>query len=72
MSIIALLSRTLESALAADFKRLRSLRGSFAPACVKNAATARTFLTLLRDSWTALRNWLPALVVSAWAVSRSC
>ena len=62
----------LESALAADFKRLRSGRGSFAPACVKNAATARAFLTLVHNSWTALRNWLPVLVVSAWAVFQSC
>ena len=48
--MIAVSSRTLESALAAAFRRLRSLRGSFAPASVKNAATARTFLTRLRVS----------------------
>src|SRR4051794_8819850 len=70
--MIAVLSRTLERALAADFKRLRSRRGSFAPACFKIAAIARTFLTLLRDSWTAFRNWLLVFVVSARAVLRSC
>jgi hypothetical protein len=51
---MAVLSRTLESALAADRKRLRSLRGSVAPARVKNAATARVFLTLLRPSCPSL------------------
>ena len=71
VSIIAALSRSLESALAADFNRLRSLRGSFAPACSRNAATARTFLTLFRDSCTALSNLLPALAVSARAALRS-